>query len=180
LNFQLSEAVAILERTPDVLDAWLRRLPDSWTQVNEGSQTWTSFDIVGHLIVGERTDWITRTRIILDEGESRTFYPFDMSAQFKESKAKQLSELLDEFAQLRKQNLETLREMRLTDADLARRGRHPELGSVTLEQLLATWVAHDLNHLHQLARVLATQYREATGAWVNYLGVMRCAGHSDK
>jgi hypothetical protein len=180
VNFQLNEAVAILERTPDVLDAWLRPLPERWTRVNEGPKTWSPFDIVGHLIVGERTDWITRTRIILDQGESRTFDPFDMSAQFKESEGKQLGELLDEFGQLRMQNLETLREMRLTDADLERRGKHPELGSVTLEQLLATWVAHDLNHLHQLARVMGTQYREATGPWVKYLGVMRCAGHSDK
>ena len=180
MDFQLSEAVAILERTPEVLDAWLRPLPESWTQVNEGAQTWSPFDIVGHLIVGERTDWIQRARIILENGEARTFDPFDMSAHFKASEGRQLRELLDEFAELRRQNLESLRQMRLTDADLGRRGKHPELGSVTLEQLLATWVAHDLNHLHQLARVIATQYRDATGPWVKYLGVMRCAGHSDK
>lgn len=179
MDFRLSDAFAILERTPAVLDAWLRPLPAHWTAATEGPGTWSAFDVVGHLIVGERTDWMARTRTILEHGERRPFDPFDRNAQFELSRGKTLAQLLDEFAALRRDNLGAFRALGLKDEDLARRGTHPALGTVTLGELLATWTAHDLNHLHQLARVLATQYREAVGPWAKYLGVMRCAGHSD-
>jgi hypothetical protein len=179
MRFRLPEAMAVLERTPAVLEAWLRPLPEAWTRANEGGETWSAYDIVGHLIVGERTDWLARTRIILEEGEGRVFERFDRFAQFRESQGKPLGGLLDEFAGLRRQNLKELQALNLNEEDFARRGRHPGLGTVTLGQLLATWAAHDMNHLHQLARVLATQYREAVGPWADYMGVMRCGGHSD-
>ncbi len=146
---------------------------------NEGEKTWSAFDIVGHLIHAERTDWMPRARMILEFGEARTFVPFDRLAQERESRGKSLAELLDEFARLRSKNLEELRALNLRAEDLARRGQHPALGVVTLSQLLATWAGHDLTHLHQLSRVMAHQYREAVGPWGVYLGVMKCAGHSD-
>ena len=177
-KFNLNDTIAILTRTPVALNALLRGLPEVWTHDNEGEKTWSVFDVVGHLIFGERTDWITRAQIILQHGEERPFDPFDRFAQFKESQGKSLEQLLDEFAQLRKQNVTALRAMNLQPKDLKRRGTHPELGPVTLEQLLATWAAHDLTHLHQISRVLAHQYRDAVGPWTEYLGVMQCGGHS--
>jgi DinB superfamily len=174
----LTETVALLIRTPAALDALLRGLPDRWALSNEGKDTWSPFDIVGHLIFGERTDWMPRVRIILQSGETRPFDPFDRFAQEKESQDKSLEQLLDTFARLREENLAELRALNLKPQDLQRRGRHPELGVVTLSQLLATWAVHDLTHLHQLSRVLAHQYREAVGPWSVYLGVLRCQGHS--
>jgi hypothetical protein len=179
----LSEVIAVLTRTPATLDALLRGLPDIWVRGNEGrskdgKDTWSAFDIVGHLIVGERTDWMPRARIILEHGEARPFDPFDRFAQAKESQGKSLEQLLDEFARLRKENLAALRALNLQPEDLTRRGTHPELGVVTLSQLLATWAVHDLTHLHQLSRVMAHQYRDAVGPWSAYLGVLQCAGHS--
>lgn len=174
----LSDTIALLARTPAALDALLRDLPDIWTRRSEGEDTWTVFDVVGHLIHGERTDWMPRARIILDFGASRAFEPFDRLAQFRESEGKTLAELLDEFARLRAENLAALRGLDLQPADLEREGRHPGLGAVTMGQLLATWAAHDLTHLHQISRIMAHQYREAVGPWNAYLGVMRCAGHS--
>ncbi len=182
-ELNLSEAIVILARTPATLDALLRGLPDIWVRSNEGrskdgKETWSPFEIVGHLIVGERTDWMPRARIILQHGETRAFDPFDRFAQTKESQGKSLEQLLDEFARLRKENLVALQALNLQPQDLTRRGRHPELGVVTLSQLLATWAAHDLTHLHQLSRVMAHQYREAVGPWSAYLGVLHCNGHS--
>jgi hypothetical protein len=177
-EFNLAEAIAVLSRTPAALDALLRGLPDSWVRGNEGKDTWSAFDIVGHLIVGERTDWMPRARIILENGEARPFDPFDRFAQAKESQGKSLPQLLDGFARLRRENLASLQWLNLQPEDLTRRGRHPELGVVTLSQLLATWVVHDLTHVHQLSRVLAQQYRDAVGPWSAYLGVLHCAGHS--
>lgn len=182
-EFSLSEATAVLARTPASLDALLRGLPDSLVRSNEGrtsdgKQSWSPFDIIGHLIVGERTDWMPRARIILQHGEARAFDPFDRFAQAKESQGKSLEQLLDEFARLRKENLNALQALNLQPQDLARRGKHPELGVVTLSQLLATWAIHDLTHLHQLSRVMAHQYREAVGPWGAYLGVLHCNGHS--
>ena len=174
----LDHTIALLTRTPATLNTLLRDLPESWTQRNEGEKTWSAFDIVGHLIVGERTDWLARTKLILEAGESKPFERFDRFAQERESKGKSLPQLLDEFARLRERNLRELRALNLSDKDLARRGTHPALGVVTLSQLLATWAAHDLTHLHQLSRVLAHQYREAVGPWTKFLGVMQCAGHS--
>jgi len=177
-TFTLPEATALLARTPATLDAWLRGLPDISIQCNEGDGTWSAFDIVGHLIFGERTDWIPRARIILQNGEARPFDPFDRFAQKRESQGKSLDQLLDEFARLRADNLAALQAMNLEPEDLQRRGRHPELGVVTLSELLATWAVHDLTHLHQLSRVLALQFFTAVGPWRAYLGVLHCDGHS--
>jgi hypothetical protein len=182
-EFKLDEAIALLARTPAALDALLRGLPNIWAsrneaRGNEGNDTWSAFDIIGHLIVGERTDWMPRARIILEKGEARAFDPFDRFAQSKESRGKSLDELLDEFARVRKENLAALQALNLQPADLARRGKHPALGVVTLAELLATWAVHDLTHLHQLSRVMAHQYCDAVGPWSAYLGVLHCTGHS--
>ncbi len=178
MTYDLEQSIALLERFPAVLDALLRDLPDAWTAANEGEGTWSPYDVVGHLIQGERTDWMARARRILEEGTARPFDPFDREAQFRESEGKSLARLLDEFARLRAESLVELRALALTPAQLALRGLHPALGEVTLAQLLATWTAHDLTHLHQLARVLAHQYRAAVGPWSAYLGVLHCGGHS--
>ena len=178
VEHKLEETVAVLERTPGALDALLRGLPEIWTSRNEGEKTWSSREVLGHLIHGERTDWMPRARMIRDFGESRTFEPFDRWGHERESRGQTLGALLDEFARLRAEGLGTLREWQLGPEDLARRGRHPALGVVTLGELLATWAAHDLSHLHQVTRVMAHQYREAVGPWREYLGVMQCAGHS--
>jgi len=177
MEFDLQQTIALLSRTPSSLNALLRDLPQTWTLGNEGPRTWSPYDIVGHLIHGERTDWMPRARMILEQGESRAFDPFDRLAQERESPGKSLGELLDEFARLRSQNVEALRAMNLQPEDFERRGCHPALGLVTLSQLLATWAVHDMTHLHQLARVMACQYREAVGPWSAYLGVLHCQGH---
>ena len=177
-EFSLTEATAVLTRTPVTLDALLRGLPDIWVRRNEGKDTWSAFDIVGHLIVGERTDWMPRARILLENGEARPFDRFDRFAQLKENHDKSLEQLLDDFARLRKQSLDALQALNLQPEDLKRRGRHPALGVVTLSELLAAWAVHDLTHLHQLSRVMAHQYRDAVGPWSAYLGVLQCDGHS--
>ena len=178
MQHNLQDTISFLGRTPVVLDALLRGLPETWTLRNEGEKTWSAFDIVGHLIHGERTDWMPRAKMILQFGESKAFEPFDRWAQERESHGKSLQQLLDEFTRLRLANLNELCRLNLRDEDLARRGRHPALGAVNLSQLLATWAAHDLTHLHQLSRVMAHQYRDAVGPWSAYLGVLHCAGHS--
>ncbi|MGB8988990.1 MAG: DinB family protein [Candidatus Sulfotelmatobacter sp.] len=177
MEFSLAETTAVLTRTPATVDAMLRGLPDKWVRCSEGRDTWSAFDIVGHLIVGERTDWMPRVRMILQSGEARPFDPFDRFAQSKESRGKSLEQLLDDFARLRSENLMALRDLNLQEEDFRRRGRHPALGVVSLSELLATWAVHDLTHLHQLSRVMAHQYREAVGPWSAYLGVLHCAGH---
>lgn len=179
MEHDLGNTNAILARTPATLDALLRELPEFWTATNEGGDTFSAFDIVGHLVHGEKTDWMPRARMIMTAGETREFEKFDRRAQERESEGKSLPQLLDEFGRLRSENLRELRSMNLTAEDLSRRGRHPALGVVTLSQLLATWAAHDLTHLHQLSRVMAHQYRDVVGPWSAYLGVMRCQGHSD-
>jgi hypothetical protein len=180
MNHNLQDTISLLARTPAVLNALLRDLPETWTRHNEGKDTWSAFDIVGHLIHAERTDWMPRVRIILQSGESRTFEPFDRLGQVRESEGKSLANLLDEFAQWRSANLDDLVKRNLRQDDLERRGRHPELGVVTLSELLATWAAHDLTHLHQISRVMAHYYGEAVGPWRKYLGVLQCAGHSSR
>jgi len=170
--FVMEEAVAILSRTPATLDTLLRSLPQGWIAANEGGETWSPFDVVGHLIHGERTDWVQRARIILEHGEARAFDTFDRFAQFAMSEGRTLASLLDEFATLRRDNLRELATLGLSDADLDRRGRHPQLGVVTLRQLLATWVAHDLDHVVQISRVLAHQYAEEVGPWRSYLRII--------
>ncbi len=177
-EFSVAEATALLTNTPLALNALLRGLPDIWARRGEGNETWSAFDIVGHLIAGERTDWMPRVRIILEHGEARPFDPFDRFAQSKESQGQPIEHLLDEFARLRRENLAALGGLNLEAEDLSRRGTHPELGVVTLSQLLATWAVHDLTHLHQLSRVMAYQYRDAVGPWSAYLGVLQCTGHS--
>lgn len=174
----LQDTIALIARTPAALNALLRDLPQSWTQRNEGEGTWSVYDVIGHLIHGEKTDWMPRMRIILEQGEARPFDKFDRWAQQRASEGKTLPQLLDEFARLRAENLDRLRALNLSEQDLAKRGRHPALGTVTLSHLLATWAAHDLTHLHQISRIMAHQYREAVGPWTIYLGVMQCAGHS--
>src|SRR5690348_7622571 len=161
MNHDLGNSISLLTRTPAVLDALLRGLPDEWTLSNEGENTWNAVDIVGHLIHCERTDWMPRTKWLLKYGESRPFEPFDRWGHVRERQGKQLPQLLDEFAALRAENLCELRAMNLHPEDLSRRGRHPAFGAVTLSELLSAWAAHDLNHIHQLSRVMGRQYREA-------------------
>lgn len=168
----ISDAVAVLTRTPATLDALLRGLPDDWVTANEGAETWSPFDVLGHLIHGEKTDWVPRARIILEHGDARAFEPFDRFAQFGESPGRNIESLLDEFASLRQQSLRDLAALHITDADLGRRGRHPAFGAVTLRQLLSTWVAHDLDHIVQISRVLARQYADEVGPWRAYLRVI--------
>jgi hypothetical protein len=170
--FDLTQGIAVLERTPATLRALLSGLPDAWITTDEGPNTFSPFDNVGHLIHGERTDWIQRARIILAQGADRRFTPFDRLAQGRESAGKSLDQLLDELARLRTENLATLRGWSLTDRELALEGEHPALGTVTLRQLLATWVAHDLGHIAQTSRVMAKRYRDAVGPWREYLPVM--------
>ncbi|MDX6614689.1 MAG: hypothetical protein QOD75_3875 [Blastocatellia bacterium] len=172
MEFQLDQALAILRRTPIVVNELLRDLPDDWVRPNEGPDTWSPYDIVGHLIQGEENDWIPRAKIILEHGVTRAFDPFDRFAQFKLSEGKTLSILLDRFALLRQQNLEELTNLRITTEQLAKRGQHPDLGEVTLAQLLATWTVHDLSHISQITRVMCKQYGSAVGAWKEYLPIL--------
>ena len=172
MTFQLNDAIAVLERTPDTFRALLGGLPDAWIACNEGPETFSPFDNLGHLIHGERTDWIPRARIILEQGSNRRFEPYDRFAQVRASAGKSLAQLLAEFAQLRAENLDTLRGWNLTDQHLALEGEHPSLGPVTLRQLLSTWVAHDLGHIAQTTRVMAKRYREAVGPWRAYLPIL--------
>lgn len=173
MHFDLERSVAILERTPATLSTLLRHLPDEWTSATEGPDSWSPKQVVAHLAFGEKTDWITRARIIMAQGESVRFRPFDRAGHLEEARVKSLEALLDEFARLRGENLAALREWQIGPRELALTGEHPEFGRVTLSQLLATWVAHDLDHLVQISRTMAGQYREAVGPWVAYLRVIR-------
>lgn len=172
MEFQLHHAQEILRRTPATLYSLLHDLPDEWILSNEGPDSWSPFDIMGHLIHGEETDWIPRARIILQYGELRNFEPFDRFAMFEKSRGKSLGELLETFEELRRASLKELQEMNLTPEMLEKRGRHPELGVVTLGQLLSTWVVHDLGHIGQIVRVMAKQYGEAVGVWQAYLSIL--------
>ena len=176
--FSIPKTVAVLARTPATLNGLLWGLPDVWTKRNEGNESWSAFDIVGHLVFADRTDWIPRARLILESAESRPFDPFNRLGQVKESQGKSLEQLLDEFTEVRNESLAALQAFNLQSEDFGRRGRHPALGTVTLSELLATWAVHDLTHLHQLTRVMAHQYREDVGPFRAYLGVLHCAGHS--
>jgi hypothetical protein len=172
MDFDLTAGVSVLERTPHTFRAMLDGLPPAWTDATEGPDTWSPYVIIGHLAHAERADWIPRARIILAQGADRRFTPFDRFAQFRESEGKSLPDLLAEFTRLRAESLTTLAGWRLTDAHLELTGEHPAFGAVTLRQLLATWVAHDLGHIGQTARVMAKQYRDAVGPWRAYLPVM--------
>ncbi|MGH9488167.1 MAG: DinB family protein [Terriglobales bacterium] len=175
---RLPHTVSLLARTPATLTALLSDLPEAWTHSNEGGATWSVCDVIGHLVHTERTDWMPRARMVLRSGEAETFEPLDRLAFAPESQGKPLTQSLVDFARLRSDNLDELRAMNLQDSDLALRGRHPALGSVALSQLVAAWAVHDLTHLHQISRIMAHQYRDATGPWVRYLGVLQCNGHS--
>jgi hypothetical protein len=174
----LDYTLALLERTPAALDVLLRGLPEGLTLSNEGDGSWTCYTVVGHLIHGEIDDWIPRARLILESQQVETFAPFDREGHNRHVAGKSMEELLDEFARLRKVSLAELSGLKLKREDLERRGRHPALGSVTLSQLLATWAAHDMTHLHQISRIIAYQCKEAVGPWERFLGVMHCVGHS--
>jgi hypothetical protein len=171
ISFSLDDALNILSRTPKVMRAWLTDLPGDFPFNNEGPDTWSPFDVMGHLIHGERTDWIERANRVLGKGPNE-FNPFDREAQFKESEGKTLGQLLDEFESVRQENLAKLKAMNIQDEDLDKTGIHPEFGEVTLRQLLSTWVAHDHTHIAQIARVIGKQYLEEVGPWKQYLGIM--------
>ncbi len=172
MQFVLDDAIQLLRRTPDTVRAMLAGLSDEWARSDEGSDTWSPFDVLGHLIHGEKTDWVPRAQSILEHGESQVFVPFDRFAQFEDSKGKSLDKLLDEFAALRAKNLEIIESLHLTDDELERTGLHPEFGRVTLAQLLATWAVHDLGHIVQISRTLAKQYDVEVGPWKRYLRVL--------
>lgn len=173
MKFSIEKSLEILRRTPVVIDTMLRGLSDEWTQNNEGPETWSPFDIVGHLIHGEKTDWIPRMEIILSDQSDKTFKPFDMHAHFTESEGKSLQELLDEFKTIRHQNIQNLKSKRLSEEDLDKKGIHPEFGKVTLRETLSTWAVHDLNHIAQISRVMAKQYQTEVGPWKKYLGILK-------
>jgi hypothetical protein len=172
MEFELDKAKEVLQRTPATLNALLSDLPNDWTLANEGPETFSPYDVIGHLIEGEENDWIPRARIILEQGEARPFDKFDRFAMYEKSRGKSLSELLAQFEQLRGQSLRQLDEMNLTPELLQKRGSHPALGVVTLSQLLSAWVVHDLGHIRQIVRVMAKQYREAIGPWTTYLTIV--------
>jgi hypothetical protein len=175
-GFALHDAIEVLERTPRVLAAMLGGLGERWTHANYGEATFSPFDVVGHLIHAERTDWIARARWILENGSSKAFEPFDRFAMYAETEGKRLEDLLATFAELRSANLAALAELRLSEERLDLRGLHPALGAVTLRQLLATWVVHDLNHIHQIAKSMAFQYRDEVGPWREYLPLLPKTG----
>jgi len=172
MHFQLAEAVEVLTRTPATLNTMLRGLPQGWVRATEGPETWSLFDVIGHLIHGELTDWMPRLHIILEQGESRPFDPFDRFAQFENSNGKTLEQLLDEFSALRSVNVTNLKRLGLTPEQFTVKGTHPALGTVTLGQLLATWVVHDLTHIVQISRVMAKRYGDDVGPWRAYLSVL--------
>ena len=178
MEFNLDYSLALLARTPSVLDALLRGLPDAWTTCNEGAKTWTPIDVVAHYLYTEHVNWIPRARHILEHGESEPFPPFKRFGHLNNPETQSLSHLLDEFSTARSASAAELRSWNLSAADLEKRGRHPALGSTTLAELLSAWTVHDLTHLHQLTRVLAVQYSDAVGPFQKFLGVLHCAGHS--
>ena len=173
MQFNLIKSIQVLERTPSVLKDLLHGLPEDWTAPNEGPDTWSPYDVIGHLIQGEKKDWIPRAKIILTHGESVPFTPFDRFAQFEESKGKIINELLTEFSDLREQNLVELKSLNITEKDLDKTGMHPALGKATLRNLLASWVVHDLGHIAQISRVMAKQYTSEVGPWFEYLGILK-------
>jgi uncharacterized damage-inducible protein DinB len=178
MEHNLQQTISLLTRTPAALQALLSGLPDEWTLQNEGENTWNVFEVVGHLVHCDRTDWLSRAKWILEFGESRPFEPLNRLGHRQEIQEKSLEQLLKEFTQMRAENLDALRALNLRQKDLNLRGQHPALGVVTLSQLLAAWAAHDLTHLHQISRIMAYQYKEAVGPWATYLGVLKCKGHS--
>lgn len=172
MKYHIDNALEVLERTPNVLNVYLENLSDEWVLSNEGGESWSPFDVVGHLIHGEKTDWIPRIKLVLNDSENKTFEPYDRFAQFEESQGKTMKQLLSEFSELRLQNLEFFKSLNITESDFDKKAIHPSLGEVTLKNLLATWVAHDLGHINQISRVMAKQYKSEVGPWVEYLSVL--------
>ncbi len=172
MKFDLNNSIEILERTPIILESYLSGLSNNWVKNNEGKNTWSPYDIIGHLIFGEKTDWIIRAKTILSQSENKIFEPFDRFAQLKENKNSSISELITEFKDLRKSNLKELKSLNVTNKDYELKGIHPELGEVSLEQLISTWVVHDLGHISQISRVMANQYKSNVGPWKTYLGIL--------
>lgn len=173
MEFNLAEGRLILERTPRALQALLRGLPDGWSRANEGPKTWSPHEVVAHLINGERTDWIPRARLILAGDATATFVPFEREGFFAEARPMPLPELLDLFERLRAENLRVLDGMKIGERELALVAQHPGLGPVTMRELLASWVVHDLGHIVQISRTMARQYRGAVGPWTEYMGVLQ-------
>lgn len=172
MKYTVLEAAQVLDKTPSVLRSLLSGLSDGWLMNNEGPETFSPFDVLGHLIHGEKTDWATRAKIILEFGISKPFTPWDRFAQYEESKGKNLNQLLDEFEIVRKENMRWFNALNLTDADLDKTGMHPTLGEVTLRNLLSTWVVHDLTHIAQITRVMAKQYQEEMGPWPEFFRIL--------
>jgi len=172
MKYSIERSIEILERTPAVLNTMLAGIGDEWVMNNEGPETFSPYDVIGHLLHGEKTDWTARTKMILEFGDTKTFVPWNRFAQYEESKGKTLQQLLDEFAAIRKENVDWLKSLQLTEADLDKKGMHPRLGSVTLRNLLATWVAHDLTHVAQVARVMAKQYKHEMGPWPEFFRIL--------
>lgn len=172
MNFDLTNSIEVLRRTPIVLESLLQDLPEAWTHSNEGAETWSPYDVLGHLIHGEQTDWIERLEKIFSEGDEKTFSSFDRFAQFQESEGKSLNQLLGEFKLVRAKNLGILESKKIQEGDLVRKGMHPVFGEVTLQNLLSTWVAHDLDHIFQIVRTMAFQYDQDVGPWKQYLRIL--------
>ena len=173
MDFSINKSIEILERTPQVLKDLTNNLSADWTMNNEGGETWSVFDVIGHLVHGDKTDWMTRIEIILSKGPEKDFKSFDRFAQFEESKGKTLDQLLNEFAGVREMNLKKLKGFNLTNNDYVKTGIHPKFGTVSLSQLISTWTVHDLDHISQISRVMAKQYKEQTGPWIEYLKILR-------
>lgn len=173
MEFKLNNSIEILERTPSVLKAYLLGLSEEWLRNTEGENTWSPYDIVGHLIFGEKTDWMIRIKTILSSSENKLFEPFDRFAQLQENQRTPIAELLEEFSQLRSANIKELKSLNISKDHLSLEGVHPGLGKVTMEQLIATWVVHDLGHIGQISRVMSKQYKSEVGPWIDYLGVLK-------
>ena len=173
MKFSLNNSMLLLEKTPTTLTSLLNGLSEDWLKSNEGKNTWSPYDIVGHLIHGEKTNWMIRIQIILNESANKHFTPYDRFAQMHNDQNKQIAVLLEEFSILRSNNIQKLKSFRITDFDLTRKGIHPEFGEITLEQLIAAWVVHDLGHIAQISRVMAKQYKDEVGPWTAYLGILK-------
>ena len=173
MQYDVSKAIEILERTPKVLSTLLSGISEEWTENNEGENTWSPYDVIGHLVHGEEVDWLVRTKIILEFEGAKTFEPFDRFAQFEKSKGKSIDQLLGEFTQLRKANLQAFKSLNISESDLDKKGSHPGLGTITLRNMLSSWVAHDLGHIAQISRVMAKQYSSEIGPWHEYLAIMK-------
>lgn len=173
MKYNVKEAISVLEKSPAVFRSLLSGLSSEWTHNNEGGESWSPYDVIGHLVHGEKTDWMPRLEIVLSDSSNKTFTPYDRFAQFRMSEGKTLEDLLNEFESLRKENLDTLRSKQLTQKDLTRKGIHPELGPVQLSEMLAAWVVHDLGHIAQVSRVMAKQYKDEVGPWPKYLTILK-------